>query len=427
MPSMKQYEQAIDAGWKMEQSYITVAGKKLPRVYGDEGKKSELLKTEDWKLPELMVMKDGRPVTPELWPERRKELLDIVQEYGFGYTPAPPEKVDAEVLYSSASGTYAGVVKTYGGKAVNERIKLSFQCPYGEFSFNIHMVRPIYVEKPPVLIHLAFDPSLKDYPLTKGVDTHYAPIEEIIDNGFAYVHMCYNDIIVDTTPGFDFKKSFGENGIGKVFFQGEGRESSEWGKIAMWAYGGSRVVDYLMTRDDIDKDCISVAGHSRLGKTALWCAAQDERIFAGLVNCSGFGGAGLMVGLARDKFKSLAEGCQIEWWCEKAKEYQEDATLLPYDAHFIVAACAPRYVNILSADGDMTRYQLADFMSAAASSPAFENLGLKGFVSDEELPHPTVVYNEGHIGYALRPGSHFFSRWDWNRHMEFVLKHRKQK
>ena len=38
MPSMKQYEQAIDAGWKMEQSYITVAGKQLPRVYGDEGK-----------------------------------------------------------------------------------------------------------------------------------------------------------------------------------------------------------------------------------------------------------------------------------------------------------------------------------------------------------------------------------------------------
>jgi pimeloyl-ACP methyl ester carboxylesterase len=233
--------------------------------------------------------------------------------------------------------------------------------------------------------------------------------------------------IKDVTPGFDFKNSFSENGMGKVFFQGEGRQISEWGKIAMWAYGGSRVVDYLMTRDDIDKDCISVAGHSRLGKTALWCAAQDERIFAGLVNCSGFGGAGLMVGLARDKFKTLAEGCQIEWWCEKAKEYQEDATLLPYDAHFIVGAIAPRYVNILSADGDMTRYQLADFMSAAAASPAFENLGLKGFVSDEELPHPTVVYNEGHIGYALRPGSHFFSRWDWNRHMEFVLKHRKTK
>jgi len=89
-----------------------------------------------------------------------------------------------------------------------------------------------------------------------------------------------------------------------------------------------------------------------------------------------------------------------------------------------VAAIAPRYVNILSADGDMAQYQLADFMSAAAASPAFEALGLKGLVSENKLPMPSVVYNEGHIGYALRPGSHHFSRWDWNRHMEFILKHR---
>jgi hypothetical protein len=65
-------------------------------------------------------------------------------------------------------------------------------------------------------------------------------------------------------------------------------------------------------------------------------------------------------------------------------------------------------------------------MAAAAASPAFEVQGLKGLVSDDTLPHPTVVYNEGHIGFALRPGSHYFSRWDWNRHMEFVLKHRKK-
>ena len=423
----KKYIQAIDAGWEMPKCAYPYNGEILYRNGKTDKTKDELLASPDWKLPELMVMNDGTPVTGDKWAQRREEILYTVREYGFGHTPAAPEKLDAEIVYSSASKTYAGTVKSYAGKAIVERINLSFDAPYGRFSFPIQFIRPIYEEKPPVIIHLAFNPSLRELAPTADVETRYAPIEEIIDNGFAYVHMCYNDIIVDTTPGFDFKKSFSENGIGKVFFNGDGREISEWGKIAMWAYGGSRVVDYLMTRDDVDHDCISVAGHSRLGKTALWCAAQDERIFAGLVNCSGFGGAGLMVGLARDKFKTLAEGCQIEWWCEKAKEYQEDATLLPYDAHFIVAACAPRYVNILSADGDMTRYQLADFMSAAASSPAFENLGLKGFVSDEELPHPTVVYNEGHIGYALRPGSHFFSRWDWNRHMEFVLKHRKTK
>ena len=89
-----------------------------------------------------------------------------------------------------------------------------------------------------------------------------------------------------------------------------------------------------------------------------------------------------------------------------------------------MAACAPRYINLIAADGDFPRYQLADFLSATAASPFFEVLGLKGFVSDEELPRSTVVYNEGHIGFAMRPGSHFLSRWDWSRHMEFVLKHR---
>jgi glutamate racemase len=46
----------------------------------------------------------------------------------------------------------------------------------------------------------------------------------------------------------------------------------------MWAYAASRVLDYLIAeRADLDCEHVSVIGHSRLGKTALWCAAQDER------------------------------------------------------------------------------------------------------------------------------------------------------
>ena len=135
----------------------------------------------------------------------------------------------------------------------------------------------------------------------------------------------------------------------------------------------------------------------------------------------------MTVGLDEGKLKTLVEEGYMQWWCDKLGEYADNFREIPYDAHFMVAACAPRYVNLLSADGDMSRYQLADFMSAAAASPAFEVQGLKGFESDPQIPCPTVVYNEGHIGYALRPGSHHFSRWDWNRHMEFVLKHRGEK
>ena len=59
----------------------------------------------------------------------------------------------------------------------------------------------------------------------------------------------------------------------------------------MWAYGASRVLDYLYTRDDVDASRTSVIGHSRLGKTALWTAAQDERFICAISNDSGYGGA----------------------------------------------------------------------------------------------------------------------------------------
>lgn len=420
------YIQSIDKGWEMPKCAYPYNGEILYRNGKTDKTKDELLASPDWKLPELMVMNDGSPVTAEKWAQRREEILYTVREYGFGHSPAAPEKLDAEIVYSSASKTYAGTVKSYAGKAIVERIDLSFDAPYGRFTFPIQLVRPIYEEKPPVIIHLAFNPSLRELAPTGVIETPYAPIEEIIDNGFAYVHLCYNDIIKDNF-GKTFPEALGENGMGKVFYKPEGRAKNEWGKISMWAWAGSRVVDYLLTRDDIDKDCISVAGHSRLGKTALWCGAQDERIFATLVNCSGWGGAGLTVGLDEDKLKTLVEQGYMQWWCDALADYKDNFREIPYDAHFMVAACAPRYVNILSADGDMSRYQLADFMSAAAASPAFAVQGLKGFQSDPQIPCPTVVYNEGHIGYALRPGSHHFSRWDWNRHMEFVLKHRGEK
>ena len=45
--------------------------------------------------------------------------------------------------------------------------------------------------------------------------------------------------------------------------------------IAAWAWAASRVVDYLATDPVIDANRIGIAGHSRMGKTALWAAAGN--------------------------------------------------------------------------------------------------------------------------------------------------------
>lgn len=411
-------------GWMKPSVSIQPDGMVISRYYEPGQTKNSILASIKDRLPEIMKMNDGRPVTKENWQERRREMLDIISEYGFGFTPKAPEKISAKILWDSSNIKDTEVMNAYASKAVSQRIELTFDAPYGMYTFPFQFVRPLYVEEcPPVVIHLDFGPSIRNLPKNEFVDSKYAPVEEIIDHGFAYAKICYNDIIEDYTRG-DFKTAFLENGMGKVFFEGTERKPEEWGKIGMWAYAASRVLDYLLTRDDIDHNCISVAGHSRLGKTALWCAAQDERFFAALVNDSGYGGAGLMHVLPHDRMKEMVRVGFIDWWNEKAREYVDDPRSMPYDAHMMVACIAPRYINIAAADGDNALYQLGDFMSAAAASPAFEINEVKGFVAPEELPRPTVVYNEGHIGYALRPGGHYFSRWDWNAHLQFVMKHR---
>lgn len=56
------------------------------------------------------------------------------------------------------------------------------------------------------------------------------------------------------------------------------------------AWGASRVVDYLMTRHEVNKKQIAITGHSRNGKQSLWAAAFDERITAVVTSSCGTGG-----------------------------------------------------------------------------------------------------------------------------------------
>ena len=67
----------------------------------------------------------------------------------------------------------------------------------------------------------------------------------------------------------------------------------EWGTISAWSWGVSRMIDYLETDESVNAKQVALFGHSRLGKTALWATAKDERIAAVFSSCSGEMGAAL--------------------------------------------------------------------------------------------------------------------------------------
>jgi len=323
------------------------------------------------------------PVIPEgmtaaQWPAYRKQVLELFSREVYGFTPPPPAEVRAEVLPSGVN---------WAGKAQECRVNLNFDTPGGEFSFPVYTIIPHSEEPQPCVVYIAFSP----YP-----DGYYLPVEEIIDNGYAVAMFCYDDVCLDD------KDKWQSDGLAAKYPRtGNG---TDWGQVGMWAFAASRVMDYLQTLDQIDKKRVYVIGHSRLGKTSLWCAAQDERFAGAGVNNSGFGGMAVTRGKQGEQMCHLP--VRIErWFCKNFLNWVDKEDEMPFDQHMLAACVAPRLLAVCNAEEDLWADPQSEHISLYEASKAYELLGVKGL--------------DGKIGYNLRAGKHFMSRADWGFYMNF--------
>ena len=345
---------------------------------------------EKRNLPELMTAFDGTKITSAAqWPARRKELIHLLSEQVYGFTPAAPDHVDVEILSTDDDA--------YAGTAIHRKLSLSFPTPKGTFSFPVDYLLPKSDKKVPLFISINFRPDFPD---------KYIPAEEISDHGYAIMNFYYNDVTTDNTEPTG------------LFTHYPREEKTAWGKIGMWAFAASRILDYALTLDEIDHVRVAVIGHSRLGKTALWCSAQDDRFALGISNDSGSSGAAI----SRDKIGESVEVISRvfpHWFCGNYRAWADREHEMPFDQHMLLAASAPRRLCVGSAEKDDWADPTSEFLSALAASPAYELHGLTGLVTPDELPAVGSALPEGHIGYQLRAGTHFLSRADWLRYIEY--------
>src|SRR5207253_3579250 len=121
----------------------------------------------------------------------------------------------------------------------------------------------------------------------------------------------------------------------------EAEAGEETATIMAWAWGISRVVDYLATDKNLDAKRIAVVGHSRLGKTALLAAAFDERIALAIPHQAGCGGTAPSRGKVGESVKRINTSFP-HWFNSTFKEFNDQVDRLPFDQHCLAALVAPR-------------------------------------------------------------------------------------
>ncbi len=382
-----------------------------------------------YTLPDPLLDRQGHAVaTAAEWQShRRDEVLELFRTQVYGRAPQRPEGMSFAELDRDE--------RALDGKALRRTIAISLAADKTAPVIRLTLYQPRQAAAPvPVClgIHL-FDTSqadpvpgklweppsdatalaaLRDHLGRPLVPPGAGLLEAILGQGFAVGTLN----VADWAP--DSKENWRQGAID--FFDdtlSAVPADERWGTIAAWAWGLSRAQDYLETDPSLDAGRTIVMGHSRMGKTALWAGATDERFAVVISNNSGCGGAAL----SRRRYgETVARINRVfpHWFCDRFNQYNDHEDALPIDQHELIALAAPRPVYVASAQDDGWADPRGEFLAALGAEPVYRLLGQSG-LGTSDLP-PVNQPVGGRIGYHLRTGPHALSDYDWMQYLSFA-------
>lgn len=384
-------------------------------------------KVPEYTLPDVMKCKDGSYVTTvKQWEKhRRLEVLDMLSSEEYGYTPQDKVRTTYELV---AEDTQA-----FGGSATMQQVLITFSGQGKSVKALLLALIPNHRKgKVPVFIGYNFKGNhsicdnqgilyspyfkkindLSSLELQRNTQPGRWPLSMIIERGYAVVTMCYHDIFPDNPNGH-------QESVTTLFPQKPSTEETQWQAIGAWAWGNSRMADWVARQSWANRHQLIVIGHSRQGKAALWAGAQDKRFSVVISNDSGCGGAALSRRQFGERVENITKSFP-HWFCPAFSRYAGKEQQLPFDQHELLALIAPRHLYVASAQDDLWADPRGEYLSAYHASPVYQLYGLQGLTSPEtpQVNHPVM----NHIGYHIRSGQHDVTDYDWTAYMDFCDK-----
>lgn len=388
-------------------------------------------KVPAFEVPDVLKCEDGSYVkNVKQWErKRRPELLKLFSEQEYGKTPCHTGiKVKYEIVASNPEAmnglaTQKQVLFKFKGKnGKTHQALLLLYIPNAAkgrvpviVSYNFHGNQTTTLEED-VLPSLSKEliKDLGSASWVRGEQKSRWSYELALQRGYAVATMNYHDICPDSP-------SLLALGLSPLFpeYEENSREEDGWGTIGVWAWGYSRIADYLEKEKQIDKNRMVVLGHSRLGKTSLWAGVQDKRFKVVISNDSGCGGAAMAKRVVGENVARITASFP-HWFCPAFNKYSENEAALPFDQHELLALVAPRYVYVASAEDDSWADPKGEYLSAYYAGQVYQLYGMQGLPSAEQPP----IHQPQHfdVGYHIRAGKHDVTEYDWKCYLDFCDK-----
>jgi hypothetical protein len=215
----------------------------------------------------------------------------------------------------------------------------------------------------------------------------------VLAHGFALVTFDNNDCAEDTT----LRNADGGWAYRTTRFY-PAYPKYDWGVLQGWAWGVSRIVDYLETDPAIDKTKLIVTGVSRTGKSALVAGAFDDRLAMVAPVASSGGGTPAYRFSGSQPPRGGKEGLTEmvrkypNWFSDHLHEFWGQPDKLPFDSHWFMALVAPRPFIALEGTHDQNVVANGVRQAFLAAQPAFALLNVKDRlgVSWADRPHGMV-------------------------------------